>query len=276
VLTISAPAKINLTLEVLQKRADGYHDIRSVAQSLDLCDTLYLEESDAVAYACDLPGWSAEKSVLSKVVGALGVAKGVKITIEKRVPTMAGLGGDSSAAAALLKGLNELWRLKLPAKKQLEIAAKLGSDVPFFLHGGTTLMEGRGQKITPLPALPKMRVVLVVPGIPVQAGKTGRMYAALKPVYFTDGRITEKLVNALHKNKFDTTMLFNTFENVAREQFPGLKTYQEHLLKLGAAWVHLAGSGPALYTMFAEKSKAEDFYNRCVGQKLNVFLTETL
>ncbi len=129
---------------------------------------------------------------------------------------MAGLGGDSSDAAALLKGLNKLWKLKLAPAKLQELAGKIGSDVPFFLQGGTALMEGRGEKITRILSPPKMHAVIVMPDVPNAPGKTARMYAALKKEHFTDGKITEKLVSALHNDRLDEAMLFNAFENVRR------------------------------------------------------------
>ncbi|HTY82195.1 MAG TPA: 4-(cytidine 5'-diphospho)-2-C-methyl-D-erythritol kinase [Dehalococcoidales bacterium] len=275
-LTLNAPAKINLTLEVLGKRPDGYHDIKSVVQTIALFDTLSIEEAERVTFECDLPGWSAEKSVLSKVIDSLGVKKGAKISLQKRIPMMAGLGGDSSCAAALLKGLNVLWKLKLSTKKLREITREIGSDIPFFLNGPTALMEGRGEKLTSLPSLPKVWVVLIMPDVPNASGKTARLYAALKTEHFTDGKITDKLVSALHKNSFDESMLFNTFENVAYDEFPGLKKYREDLLKLGAKRVHLAGSGPALYGLFKEKIAAVDFYQKCIDEDLNSCLAVTL
>ena len=195
-ITIKAPAKINLTLEVLGKRADGYHEIKSIVQAIALYDTLVIEEAQGVTFECDMPGWEAEKSVLHKVVAALGIKRGVKIKIGKRIPMMAGLGGDSSDAAALLQGLNELWSLKLSTRKLQSIAGEIGSDVPFFLNVGTALMEGRGEKIQKLPSPSEMHFVIVVPDVTNAPGKTARMYAALKKEHFTDGQITEKLVNA--------------------------------------------------------------------------------
>jgi 4-diphosphocytidyl-2-C-methyl-D-erythritol kinase len=278
-LTIKAPAKINLTLEVLGKRPDGYHEIKSVVQTVNLCDTLYLEAADDVIYESDLPGWSAEKSVIKKIADALRAgsgSRGARVRIEKRIPMLAGLGGDSSDAAALLEGLNKLWELDLPAAKLKEITAGAGSDVSFFLQGGTALMEGRGEKIKRLPAPPEMWVVLIFPDVPNAPFKTGRMYAALQKEHFTDGAITQNMVKSLHNNRFDTTALFNTFENVAFDVFPGLKVSQEHLLKLGAARVHLAGSGPTLFVIFEDKEKARDFHARCKGQGMKAYLAETL
>ena len=279
-LTIKAPAKLNLTLEVLGKRPDGFHEIRSVLQAIDLCDTLHFEAGEGISFRCDMEGWSAEESLVSKVAGLLqeatGNSQGAAIKIEKRIPLMSGLGGDSSDAAAVLRGLNGLWGLGLSREKLLETAAQLGSDVFFFLHGGTALVEGRGEKVTPLPSLPKMWVVLVGPDVPVKTGKTARMYAGLEAGHYTDGSITKKLVDTLHKGKrFSPSMLFNTFENIAFDDFNIRRTYVEHLIKLGAPHVHLTGSGPTLFTMFETKTQAEDLYNSCKNQGMDARLVST-
>ncbi len=278
---VKAPAKINLTLEVMRRRPDGYHEIKSVLQAIDLCDTLVLGNSQDITFCCDRQDWSAEKSLLSRTVSLLqsatGSRKGVEIQIEKRIPLLSGLGGDSSDAAALLHGLDKLWELKLSTEELHKLAAQLGSDVAFFLYGGTALAEGKGEIVTPLTPLKKIWVVLVVPDIPLEPGKTGRMYASLTPGHFTDGRITEKFVDTLHKvNYFHPSLLFNTFENIAFDSYTGLNVYKEHLIKLGAPHVHLAGSGPALFTLFEDKDKAEDLYARCQAQKMLAYLVTTL
>ncbi len=280
-ITLQAHAKINLTLEVLRQRSDGFHEIRSVLQTIDLHDTLYIQKSEGISYQCDMEGWSAEKSLVSKAVALLceetGYKGGAEIKIEKRIPLMTGLGGDSSDAAALLRWLNDLWGLALSYEKLAELAAKLGSDVPFFLRGGTALAEGRGEIISPLTLPEKLWLVLVVPDVPVEAGKTAKMYAALKPPHFTDGAITEKLAASLKKGKaFTPSLLFNTFENVAFENFSGLAVYKEHLIKLGAPHVHVAGSGPSLFSVPGNKSKAQDLYKRYQAQGFKAFLAGTL
>lgn len=279
-LTVKAPAKINLTLEVLKKRPDGYHEIKSVLQAIGLYDTLKLEVAESTTFLYDMPDWSAEKSLLIKAVELLkkatGNVNGVRVEIEKRIPMMAGLGGDSSDAAALLRGLNQLWKLGLKPEELQKLAAQLGSDVPFFLYGGAALAEGRGEKVTPLPPLPRMWAVLVVPDVPREPGKTGRMYASLRSEHYTDGSITRKLVEALHNTtEFNSAMLFNTFENIAFEDNK-LHIYIEHLKKLGASHVHLAGSGPTLYTLFTEKAQVEDFRERCKAQGMETYLAATL
>jgi 4-diphosphocytidyl-2-C-methyl-D-erythritol kinase len=280
-VTVKAPAKINLTLEVLCKRPDGYHEIRSVLQAIDLYDTLHIEAGKGISFKCDMEEWSAGKSLVSRTVSLLqeaaGCNKGAEIKIEKHIPLMSGLGGDSSDTAALLRALNDFWGLNLSQEKLIELASQLGSDVAFFLRGGTALAEGRGEIITPLPSIAKMWVLVVVPDVPVEPGKTGRMYAALKTSHFTDGSFTEKLVETLHKGKaFNPSMLFNTFENIVFDNFKGLADYKEHLIKLGAPRVHLAGSGPALFTIFQDKSKAEELYKRCKDQGINAYLAATL
>ncbi|MFH1776194.1 MAG: 4-(cytidine 5'-diphospho)-2-C-methyl-D-erythritol kinase, partial [Candidatus Omnitrophota bacterium] len=157
-LIIEAPAKLNLTLEVLGKRPDGYHEIRSVMQTVNLHDTLIFRHAGGVAVSSNSPEWKPEESLVSRAVSlvqsAIGCSRGAAIEVEKHIPLVAGLGGDSSDAAAALRGLNQLWELDLSQRKLLELAAQMGSDVPFFIDGGTALAEGRGEMLTPLPPLP--------------------------------------------------------------------------------------------------------------------------
>lgn len=279
-LTILAPAKINLTLEVLAERPDGYHEIRSVMQTINLGDSLRFKTSDRLRFSCDRPDFVIEASLVSRAAALLqersGFSKGATIEINKRTPFAAGLGGDSSDAAAVLQGLNRLWRLGLATAELTELATRLGSDVPFFLHGGTALVEGRGERVTPLPQLPHRWVVLVIPPVPPLAEKTKRLYARLTPKHYTDGETTEKFIKALDEGgDFKPSMLFNTFENVAFDFFPELAVYKGHFLKLGAPFVHLAGTGPTLFTLLEDKAKAEDLYQRCQDQGIECYLTDT-
>ena len=280
-LTVKTPAKINLTLEVLSKRPDGYHEIRSVIQTINLCDSLSFSLNDKLQFGSDAPDFVVEESLVSRAAALLqqttGCSKGARIEIGKRIPLASGLGGDSSGAAAILRGLNKLWRLGLSTAQLLELAPRLGSDVAFFLYGGTALVEGRGERVTPLPPLPHRWVVLLMPPVPRMPEKTRQLYASLKPSHYTDGQITQKLVEVLNEGgEFKPSMLFNTFENVAFEFFPGLKVYKEHFTQLGASYVHLTGSGPALFTMLEDKAQAEDLYTRCQQQGLESYLADTM
>jgi len=278
-LTVTAPAKLNLALEVLGRRPDGFHEIRSVMQSLSLIDTLRLQDAGNVTITCDMPGWDAEVSLVGKAVNLVretaGVSRGVSIKIEKRIPLISGLAGDASCGAATLRGLDKLWGLGLPPAELTEMATRLGSDAVFCLHGGTALVEGRGEIITPLPPLKGWWVVLVLPDVPAAPGKTRRMYAALKPEHFTDGAVAERLAGMLREGgEIDDSRLFNTFENIAFEDNV-LRTYVEHLGKLGAPRVHLTGSGPTLFVMFKDKSRAGELYRRCLDQGMKAYLAET-
>ncbi len=281
VLTVLAPAKLNLTLEVLGKRPDGYHEIRSVMQAINLCDQLSFQSAENIEFRCDLPGWVAQASLVSRAVGLLqeiaGGKQGVAISIVKRIPLVSGLGGDSSDAAAVLRGLNKLWELGLSKEVLLELAGRLGSDVAFFLYGGTALAEGRGEIVTPLPPLPPLWVVLAVPPVSRMPGKTGQLYASLKTTHYTDGQITQRLVDVLREGEeLDSSWLFNTFENVVFTLFPDWHVSRDHMVKIGALDVHLAGSGPTLFVLFRERGPAEELCLRLKSQRLELYLAETI
>jgi 4-diphosphocytidyl-2-C-methyl-D-erythritol kinase len=280
-LNLLAAAKINLTLEVLGERPDGYHETRSLIQTINLCNRFHFRLSRNIKFRCDSPGFVWEESLVSRATALLqqatGCSKGATIELTKRIPLSSGLGGDSSGAAATLWGLNKLWELGLSLKELTELALRLGSDVPFFLYGGTALVEGRGEILTPLPPLPHYWVVLMIPDVPRLAEKTRQLYASLKPKHYTDGQITENFIKALKGGKeLKPSLLFNTFENVAFDYFTGLKVYKEHFIKLGTPNVHLAGSGPALFTMIKDKAKAEKLYGYLQQQGVECYLADTL
>ncbi len=280
-LSVLAPAKLNLTLEVLAKRGDGFHEIRSLIQTISLCDRLDFKPGDDITFKCDEPGWLSEKSLVPRAASLLqkasGCRKGATITVHKRIPLMSGLGGDSSDAAACLSGLNKLWGLSLPRAELAPLASQLGSDVAFFLFGGTALVEGRGEVVSPLPPLPHMWVVLAMSPVPRPIGKTAQLYSRLKASHYTDGQITRKLVKLLSEGEeVAPAKLFNVFDNVADDSFSGLNDYRQQFFKAGAASVHLAGSGPALFTLMGDKAQAERLYNNLKKLGLEAYLAETL
>jgi len=281
VLTIYAPAKINLTLEVHGKREDGYHEISSVIQAIDLCDVLSFEAASGIEVVCDSPEWQEDKSLISQLASLLreqsACPKGVRISLTKRIPLLSGLAGDSSDAAAALKGLNILWELGYTPGELADFAAKLGSDITFFLSGGTALVQGRGEIVIPLPSLPEMWVVLLMPAVGRTMGKTGKMYSGLDKSLFTDGEKTDILVNKLARYEdIGHELLFNVFEKVAYNIYDGLHKCRDDFLTAGAASVHLAGSGPTLFTPVKDKNNAfqicdglkEQGYNACAVKTL--------
>ncbi|MFC1918349.1 4-(cytidine 5'-diphospho)-2-C-methyl-D-erythritol kinase, partial [Chloroflexota bacterium] len=223
----------------------------------------------------------AEESLVSRATSLLrqitGCSEGATIEVNKRIPLLSGLGGDSSDAAATLRGLNRLWGLGLSTQKLLELARQLGSDVAFFLSGGTALVEGRGEIVTPLPPCPHRWVVLAVPTVARLPGKTKRLYDSLGVNHYTDGQITRRLVKALEEDRELTpSLLFNTFENVAFTRFSGLGVSRSHMEKMGVHDVHLAGSGPVLFTLVKDKLGAEELCGLLRKQRLEPYLAETL
>jgi len=228
-----------------------------------------------------MPEWAPGKSLVSKAASLLqettGCTKGVTIEVNKRIPWLSGLGGDSSDAAAVLRGLNKLWGLGLSLKELLKLASQLSSDTSFFLFGGTALAEGRGEIVTPLPPLPHIWVVLMMPPVSRRPGKTEQLYASLKASHYTGGQVTDRFVASLTRGgEVASSSLFNVFDEVALDNFAGLDRYREQFLKAGAQEVHLTGSGPALFTLVGDKNRAEKIYDNLQKQGLESYLTDTL
>jgi 4-diphosphocytidyl-2-C-methyl-D-erythritol kinase len=274
-----AQAKINLTLEVLKRREDGYHEIRSVVQTIDFADKLSFRASPRLEFHCNSPEWSAEKSLVSKAAELLirtsGSRQGVAIEIEKRIPLSSGLGGDSSDAAAVLRGLNLLWNLQLSLRDLIKLAIELGSDVPLFLYGGTLLMEGKGEKIRPLPPMPHSNVVLLLPQIPRAENKTRQMYARLTPANFSRGQATDNLIQTLEKGQASTeTGLFNVFDEVGMRFFSRLRDARLKFLQAGGDSVHLAGSGPTLFSLIKDNLVAIGVQKRLQEMGQEAFLAD--
>jgi 4-diphosphocytidyl-2-C-methyl-D-erythritol kinase len=277
--TLLAPAKINLTLEVLGRRPDGYHEILSVIQTISLSDSLLFQESQQVTVKSTMPEWAPEKSLVLKAVSLLqktaGTAKGADIEIIKRIPLVSGLGGDSSDAAMTLRGLNQLWGLNLPNSALVKLASELGADVALFLYRGTMLVQGKGDIITPLNPFPHQSVVLLMPDVPRIPEKTRQLYACLNSSHYTDGQITRGLVNLLKSGRYyDPSYLFNVFEHVAFSRFPNLTKYKDAMLRAGAPDVHLTGSGPALFTLLPDKASAMKLQTALSEMRLKSYLTE--
>ena len=259
-LRISAFAKINLTFEVLGRRPDGYHEVMTILQTVDLADRLDLWPGRNLRVECDAPGLSGEANLVwqaaEKLAQRCGIRPEVHILVRKRIPIGMGLGGGSSDAAAALVALNEMWQLSLTQDELSEVAAELGSDVPFFLHGGIVLAQGRGERITPLPNLPKLTGLLVCP-LDTIPGKTGRMYASLTRANYSDGGITRRMVETLAGGQFVVDMMHNAFEGVAFQVFPGLEETYRQVSIATTSRPHLSGAGPALFCLPFEEDELQ-------------------
>jgi 4-diphosphocytidyl-2-C-methyl-D-erythritol kinase len=277
-LTVYAPAKINLVLEVLGKHND-YHQISSIVQSIDLCDVLNFQPDGEIFFECDEPSLERDNLVThaaSLLKESTKYSMGARIELHKHIPWGVGLGGGSSDAAATLVALNELWELRLSLPDLVRLASKLGSDVPFFIHKGTALVEGIGEKVTPLPSLRSTCFVLLVPQLPRIPGKTKQMYNSLAAAHFTEGEFVQAALSSLMQGKMiDHTLMFNVFEKVASAFLPKLGEYRKTLEEAGAPAVYLAGSGPCLFTFFSEEDKANELCSRLGKQGLECYLASS-
>ncbi|MEW6034010.1 MAG: 4-(cytidine 5'-diphospho)-2-C-methyl-D-erythritol kinase [Chloroflexota bacterium] len=279
-IKLRAPAKVNLTLEVLAKRDDGYHEIRSLMQAIDLCDVLTFEPAGEITLACSEPELESADNLVLEAARLLrtstGCRKGARITLQKHIPWAVGLGGGSSDAAATLKGLDQLWRLGVPPQDLSHLAGQVGSDVPFFIHGGTAVVEGRGERVMPLAARPDLWLVLLVPPLPRSAGKTARLYRSLHSHWFTTGEHTRKALALVSQgHPLTSGHLYNVFERAAFGVFSGLDTCWRLLEEASGERPHLAGSGPACFVLCASKELGERVTSILRARRMETFLVRT-
>jgi 4-diphosphocytidyl-2-C-methyl-D-erythritol kinase len=279
-LTCMAPAKINLVLEVLGKRDDGYHEIRSLVQAINLCDVLSFEPADEITFECTETSLQTSDNLVVQAAellrGISGYKKGAKIKLEKRIP-WGGLGGGSSDAAATLSALNRLWKLKLKKPVLVELAARLGSDVPFFVHGGTAIIEGRGERVTPLAASMPSWFVLLLPPLPKAPRKTQQLYSRLDARHFTAGQFVYRAFKIWSQDRqLSPLLLFNVFDKVAFGAFPGLEDYWRRFEEVVGTDIHLVGSGPALFAPVDSEAQAEKVTNLLIQQGLEAYSVSTV
>jgi len=279
-LNVYAPAKINLVLEVLSKYDDDYHQISSVIQAVSLCDVLKFQLAEGISFECS--ELSLEQGNLVTRAAMLlkkftKCDKGVGIKLRKNIPWGVGLGGGSSDAAATLLTLNKLWGLELSPSELARLAFRLGSDVSFFIYGGTALVEGKGEKVTPLPSLRTTWFVLLVPPLPKIKEKTGQLYGKLNDSYYTEGEYVHSgLLSLRQKRTIAPRLIFNVFEKVAYDFFPELAEYKRIFEQVGARTVHMTGSGPCLFTSVSRKEKAESLCLRLRGQGMECYVVSSL
>jgi 4-diphosphocytidyl-2-C-methyl-D-erythritol kinase len=267
-IRLRSPAKINLFLEPMRKRADGYHEIVTVMQTVDLCDEVAIELSsrpdaggEGIVVECEHPdvpagpdnlAWQAARAFADESA----VESGIRIRLAKRIPAGGGLGGGSSNAAITLLGLNELEGRPLSRRRLMRLAARLGSDVPFFLYGGTALCRGRGERVRPLKAAPEFWVVLVMPPISVS---TKAVYNGLK-LRLTNGHYVRRMLRSI--NGSDIQKLFRSLYNGLAETvfagYPSLESVWQEVVAEGLPYPQLSGSGSTLYGVCCTEAEAAE------------------
>jgi 4-diphosphocytidyl-2-C-methyl-D-erythritol kinase len=261
-LHLRSPAKINLRLEILRKREDGYHELRTIFQKIDLCDRLHfcLKRKKGISIKVDHPGvptgeknlvYQAAQSILKKS----GYQGGVEIEIEKRIPLGAGLGGGSSNAATALKAMNQLLRRGLSDRELMTLGGAIGADVPFFFLEGSAIGTGIGEKLKKI-QLPALWYILIYPGFEVSTRW------AYQNFVLTKNRFHFKFQKLFNTPENISKILLNDLEKVVSTEYPQIGLMKNILSSCGALGVLMTGSGPTVFGMFPTKEEATKAYRK--------------
>jgi len=273
-----AYAKINFFLDILHKRDDGYHEIRTILQTISLYDEIsFCENPSDINLICDGLHIPTEKNLVYKTILKIrketGCKKGVNVKLIKKIPSGAGLGGGSSDAASTIKGLNKLWHLGLCYEEMSEIGKNIGSDVPFFIKGGTALAEGRGEILKSFLPTPELFVVVVKPEISIS---TPWAYGQWKynSKEFSD---FEGFIKSFNENSFiNKNMLFNSFESIVVNYYPEIGHIKERFKELGISDNLLSGSGSSVFGLTGNPEIAEKAKSYFQSEKMECFATRTV
>lgn len=279
----NAYAKINLGLDVLRRREDGYHEVKMVMQTISLHDVLTFEETEQAGIVLvtndrpELPE-DAQDNLVYKAANLVretfGIDQGVRITLEKNIPIAAGMAGGSTDAAAVFHGLNELWGLSMSTERMQELAVRLGADIPYCIMGGTALSEGIGEKLTPLPSPPDAVVLIAKPQISVS---TKYVYENLHADQLRQHPDIDGMVAAIREGSLlgITERMENVLETVTQTAYPVIGQIKELMRKEGAMNSLMSGSGPTVFGIFDNKEKAEAAGQRIRESRLSdeVFVT---
>ncbi len=282
-ITLDARAKINLTLEVAGKRNDGYHDIKTVMQSLELCDSVSVdvgEGEDGITLGCSDKGLPAdERNLAYRAAEAFYENTGIplkscRIYIEKRIPVEAGLAGGSTDAAAVIKALDMLHKTRLPEGKLCETGLSIGADVPYCIMGGTMLAEGIGERLTPLPDMPPCQVVVCKPPFGISTAEAYKKLDSIKGLQKPD---TGALVQALEAKELERIgkLLSNQLEAAALEH-EELSEIKSVMTGNGALGALMSGSGPSVFGLFSDGALAKKAYDALYAKYRDTFLTKTV
>lgn len=276
-----APAKINLGLDILGKRPDGLHELAMVMSSIDLADRLYLEEipENKIIIETNKAFLPTDKKnhvyeALELVKERFEIKQGLRVKIHKEIPVAAGLGGGSTDSAAALRAVNRLWNLGLSVKELASLGAEVGSDVPYCVYGQTSLVEGFGEKVTPIAPMPQCWVVVVKPRMSVST-RTIFAKIVMEDLYHPD---IPALVSAIEENDYQkmTQNLGNSMEVVTIKKHPIIQQLKDRMLKYGADAAMMSGSGPTVYALCHKYSRAKHVFNALKGFCDEVYLVRTL
>jgi 4-diphosphocytidyl-2-C-methyl-D-erythritol kinase len=276
-MILKAPAKINLYLEIINKRPDGYHNIESIMHTVSLFDILEftLTSDSEIELSCSDKSLPVDSTNLvyktaKKMQEKYGVNRGIKIHLTKNIPMGAGLGGGSSDSAAVIKALNQLWNINASKEELESFAKKIGADVPFFLTGGTAKIEGIGEKVTKIPSDVHLHAVLVKPDFGVS---TVLAYSKIK-FPLTNQRKIHKITDVLIKSSFTSEaakdLLFNRFEEFIFPEFSEIEKIKTMLQSFGCASL-MSGSGATVFALTSSREKSEEIVKRLSIYKWNTW-----
>ena len=267
---VAAPAKLNLGLEVVGRRPDGFHDLVTIFQAVSLADRLTLAPAPEIRLLCEDSALRGPDNLalraLVRLREQMGTASGATLHLDKHIPVAAGLGGASSDAAAALLAARRLWGAPASEENLAELAAELGSDVPFFLRGGTALATGRGERLEPLPTPAGIWFVVVSPAVVVPR-KTATLYAALTRDDFSDGaRVKQQAARLRAGLPLAPDLLVNAFARPLSELRPELAELPNLMRAAGAPAVALSGAGPSHYALLDDADAARDVADRLAAR----------
>lgn len=262
-LQLKAYGKINLGLDVIRKRPDGYHDLDMIMQMVDVYDDVIIEKKagEEIVVKADAAVLSNGKDNLAYMAAKMlfdefGIKSGVEITIHKRIPIAGGMAGGSSNCATTLIGINEMFNLGLSKQQLMERGVKLGADVPYCVLGGTAIARGIGEVLTPLPTPPQCHVIIAKPPISVS---TAYVYGHIRPDEITKRPDIEQMTLAIKEQDLNklSDLLYNVMEEVTVSEYPVIEKLKSIMLENGALNSIMSGSGPTVFGLFDDRKKAQ-------------------
>ncbi|GFO86347.1 MULTISPECIES: 4-(cytidine 5'-diphospho)-2-C-methyl-D-erythritol kinase [Anaerostipes] len=261
-IVLKSFGKINLGLDVVRRRTDGYHEVRMIMQTVGLCDTLTMRKTkgEKISMKCDLSFLPTDrKNLVYQAIELMKeryhISSGVAVDLKKRIPVAAGMAGGSSNCAAAIKGMSQLFGLDLSIEEMCEIGVSLGADVPYCIWGKTALAEGIGEKLTRLSPMPDCWILIAKPGISVS---TAFAYKNLKLDQLEKHPDIDGMIRDLENQDLDgiCSKLENVLETVTIPKHPVIRDLKEHLLEHGAEGALMSGSGPTVFGIYKEKHTA--------------------
>ena len=280
-MLVKAYGKINISLDVVGKREDGYHLLKMIMQNVDLYDSLSFQKCNkGINISCNKPYIPTdEKNLVYKAaqlfMDTYHIHEGINIYLKKNIPVAAGMAGGSADAAAVLKALPQIFKIDVDINELMKLGVKIGADVPYCIMGGTALCEGIGEIITPLKPFKNQILVLVKPNFGVSTKEVFKNLDVTKIFKHPD---TDEIINAMEQENVEAVCngMKNLLENVTLRKYPVLKRIKEDMIKMGAMGSMMSGSGPTIFAFFDDMLKAQRCYDKFKIQYKEIYLTRTI